>query len=103
MRRNNECQDLTTEKREKQSRQNQTQSNLSPEFIVPSDESETRRNNECQDLTTEKRRENDPDKTTHSPTFRRNSSSLVMNPSTRRNNECQDLTTRRTVETLPIE
>jgi hypothetical protein len=40
-RRNNDCQDLTTEKRrEKQSRQNQTQSNLSPEFIVPSDESE---------------------------------------------------------------
>jgi hypothetical protein len=40
-RRNNDCQDLTTEKRrEKQSRQNQTLSNLSPEFIVPSDESE---------------------------------------------------------------
>jgi hypothetical protein len=40
-RRNNDCQDLTTEKRrEKQSRQNQTQSNPSAEFIVPSDESE---------------------------------------------------------------
>src|SRR5271154_2114297 len=59
------------------------------------DESETRRNNECQDLTTEKRRQNHQDQTKHSPTFRRNSSSLVMNPSTRRNNECQDLTTRK--------
>jgi len=40
-RRNNECQDLTTGKRrENHQDQNQTQSNLSPEFIVPSDESE---------------------------------------------------------------
>jgi len=87
------------EEERKQSRPHHTQSNSSPEFnsshALP--EMNPRREGTMSAKTwrPERGEKTIKTKTKHSPTFRRNSSSLVMNPSTRRNNECQDLTTRK--------
>jgi len=83
----------------KQSRQNQTQSNLSPEFIVPSDESEYRKEQRVP-------RPDDREEERKTIETRPNTVQLLVGvqliarftrdeSETRRNNECQGLTTEK--------